>query len=261
MRIRVKIARLIIHLANFIRSLSLMIMRPDDIFKFVHDSYSRQNIIKIFSEPASVDSGLDAIEAELLNKIPRDGGPLLLLGIGGGREAIPIARMGFQITGVDYIQEMLDHAKQNLKRHNFDIQCLLQDFSKLNLPENTFEVAWMSTWMYSSVPTRKRRINMLKRVHKALKPDGLFVCQFHLNSEYRPSRIATAIRRIAAWITLGYISYEKGDVLYSNADFFYIFLSADEIKKEFSDGGFEAIYLDEGNNGRSSAILKKVQSD
>jgi len=44
------------------------------------------------------------------------GGPVLELCCGTGRVAIPLARAGFQVTGVDLSAAMLEHCRENLER-------------------------------------------------------------------------------------------------------------------------------------------------
>ena len=59
--------------------------------------------------PRSSIRGLNDDEQKLLAELPEATGKnLLLLGVGGGREAIPLAGMGFRVTGVDYAAAMVE---------------------------------------------------------------------------------------------------------------------------------------------------------
>lgn len=254
-----RIALFIIRIANFIKSFSVMVMRPGDIAELSRELYSRNETIFHYGDSDFLDEGLDSVEKKLLKQIPYNSGRMLILGVGGGREAIPLARMGFQITGIDYIPEMLEKTKQNAKKSGVDIQCLLQEFTSLDVGENVFEVVWMSESMYSSVPTREWRIDMLKTINKALQPEGFFICQFCYDFEIKISRFAELLRKIFAWITLGNTQYEPAGTLSKEGDFSHIFLSEKELRDEFNSGGFEVTYIDvSGITLRGNAVLKKI---
>lgn len=259
MRPRIKLARLFIRLGNFIKSLSIMVMRPDDLVEFSRQTYAKQEKVDVFGSSELVDSGLNSEETEILSKVPNRNGHLLLLGVGGGREAFPLIRLGFQVTGVDYVPEMIDQLKRNATKHGLRVQGLVQEMSNLDLQEEAYDVVWLCAEMYSSVPTRKRRINMLRRINKVLKPGGAFVCQFHLDISNRNSTIAEIIKNVLAWVSLGNLSYERGDMLWGSAEFIHGFRNVQDLKKEFIEGGFETteIILIE-KKMRGSAVLKKI---
>jgi SAM-dependent methyltransferase len=63
-----------------------------------------------------VDGGLEPREITLFEKIPLSKGRVLVLGLGGGREAIHFARLGFEVTGIDFIPEMAENSLRILKR-------------------------------------------------------------------------------------------------------------------------------------------------
>ena len=92
----------LLRLGAFIQSLAVVVMRPDDLVEFSRQSYKSGECDGLV-RGALVDSGLTADELDLLASVPAKTGDLLLLGVGGGREAIPLARMGFRVTGVDYV--------------------------------------------------------------------------------------------------------------------------------------------------------------
>ncbi len=258
MRPRIALARFLIRLGNFMQSLPVMVMRPDDLVEFSRQTYARQHSVAGWGRPDLLDEGLHADEYELLEKLPCTGGRLLLLGVGGGREAIPLARLGFQVTGVDFVPEMVEQAIRNAARHDLVIDGLVQEISRLELPENAYDAVWLSAAMYSCVPTRQRRLEMLRRIYKALRPGGFFVCQFHWSAGKMELSRGERARKAIAWLTLGNISYEPGDMLWHNIEFLHGFLSADELKTEFLNSGFEIAHLGiPEQRMRGGAVLKK----
>jgi len=243
MRLRVVLARGMIRLGRLIESLAAMVMRPDDLVEFGRQSYARPHIVTGWGRAGLVDPGLNDQEKSLLEHLPPRKGQLLLLGVGGGREAIPLAQIGFEVTGVDFIPEMVDKAKENARRHGVTIAGLVQEFSRLDVPDASFDIAWLSAAMYSCVPTRRRRIEMLHRIGRALRPGGYLLCQFHWRAEGRRSRKADLVRRVTAFLTRGNLSYEPGDMLWGNLEFIHGFLSEDELCSEILQGGFDIVHM------------------
>jgi SAM-dependent methyltransferase len=256
-RVRVSLARGLLRLGAFIQSLSVMVMRPDDLVEFSRQTYARPNDVEAWSEDELVDSGLTDEEQDLLADVPKKG-TLLLLGVGGGREAIPLARMGFQVTGVDYVAAMVDRARENAARRGITIEGLVQEISQLDVPADAYDVVWLTgAGMYSCVPTRARRVEMVRRIGRALKPGGLFLCQFHWRGNAVPRRKGELLRRLVAVGTLGNLDYEPGDTLWLNVEFVHEFSSEDAIRSELEEGGLsvERVWTDQ--TARGHAVCRK----
>jgi SAM-dependent methyltransferase len=197
-------------------------------------------------------------ELTLLELLPPRKGSLLLLGVGGGREAITLAKMGYDVTGVDFVPAMVERAKTNAQQRGVTIQGFSQEISKLDVPINTFDVVWISRSMYSCIPTRARRVEMVRRINKALKPGGYFICQFHWNPRAYPSRKVTFLRRLIAFFTLGNFSYENGDMLWLNVEYLHAFGSEEVLKSELEEGGFTNINIKiNSNTPRAGAVCQK----
>jgi hypothetical protein len=120
---------------------------------------------------------------------------------------------------------------------------IVQEISKLDLPEGYYDIAWLANSMYSSIPTRKRRLDFLRRIHQALKPGGYFFCSFHWEKERRFSPKVEWARKFFARLTLGNLSYETGDVIWGGVEFIHAFSSEAELKSEFRAGGFTVLNL------------------
>ena len=86
--------------------------------------------------------------------------------------------MGFDVTGVDFVPEMVERAKEHALKHGVRISGLVQDMSNLKIPENRYDVIWLSSSTYSLVPTKAGRINLLRKIQDSLAPGGCFVCEF-----------------------------------------------------------------------------------
>ncbi len=255
---RVSVARGLLRLGAFVQSLAVVLMKPDDLVEFSRQTYARPHNVEAWAEDVIVDSGLSDHEQELLAVAPVGGGELLLLGVGGGREAIPLARMGYRVTGVDYVQEMVDRARDNAARSGVSIKGLVQEISRLDVPAGTYDVVWLSRSMYSCVPTRARRVGMVRRIARALKAGGLFLCQFEWDADGLPRGKGEWARRAIALCSLGNRAYEAGDSLWANVEFMHEFASEEALRSELEEGGLSVVCLrTDPAVGRGHAVCQK----
>jgi len=256
--VRVRLARVLLRLGAFVQSLAVVVMKPDDLVEFSRQTYAKPQDVEAWAEDALVDSGLSDDERDLLAAVPATTGNLLLLGVGGGREAIPLARMGFRVTGVDYVAAMVDRAMENAARRGVRIEGLVQDISQLDVRAGAYDVVWLSRSMYSCVPTRARRVGMVRRIARALKPGGLFLCQFHWRAVPRPAGRGELVRRVVAACTLSNLAYEAGDTLWYNIEFVHEFSSEDAIRLEIEEGGLSVLCIQtDPTHIRGSAVCRK----
>lgn len=182
----------------------------------------------------------------------------MLLGLGGGREAIFFAKSGFRVTGVDFVKEMVDRSMAYARKNDLAIQGAVQEISRLDFPPGSFEVVWFSCSIYSSIPGRKKRIEMLARAGKLLAPEGRVACLFYWNPSIRQGNMKRAVGKLISWLTLGNFSYEKGDLLKNNQEFLHAFSNQDDLRSEFSEAGFEVlrfVFPDASHN--AGALLRK----
>lgn len=261
MRVRTAAGRFLTRFGRFMQSLAVMVMRPDDLVEFSRLAYSSPAAVENWGKKGQGEARLDPTEQALLEKVPMKKGRLLLLGVGGGREAIPLAKMGFSVTGVDFIPDLVRQAEKNALDHGVAIQGLVQEMTKLDVAPDSYDLACLFTAMYSCVPTRARRVEMLKRVLAALKAGGYFLCQFQYHSPLPSSPKADRLRKIFAYLTLGNIHHEKGDMVWREAEFIHTFWSEELLRSEFEQSGFQVVELNIPRNSLwGSAILRKPES-
>jgi SAM-dependent methyltransferase len=258
MRTRVMLAHSLTILGGFIRSLSIMIMRPDDLVEFNRRSYSDPSALKVWSDEKLISSALNPTEEALLDKLPVKRGQLLLLGVGGGREAIPLAELGFSVVGVDFVPEMIAATQKLAAERGLNISTFMQEMSQLDVQSCSYDVVWFSTAMYSCIPTVRRRVELLQRIWNCLRPGGFVVLQFFCGETRESRPIAVFLKKTFALLTWGNTRYEHGDVLWGNAEFTHVFGSEDEIKSEVGRTGFNLSHIDFGkDNTPGAALLQK----
>jgi SAM-dependent methyltransferase len=260
MRPRIILARFLKRLGRFISSLALMVMRPDDLVEFSRQTYAENQQVKHFASAETINKGLKPMEKAGLEKINLTQGKILVLCLGGGREAIPLAKMGFSVTGVDFIPELVEMAKKNAANQGVHLEVQVEELSHLTPPAATFDVVWLSEGMYSCIPTRKRRIEMLLKMHDALRPGGWFVCMFSWYPSQSFSPRVDRWRKFFAYLSLGNLWYEPGDDLLGENEFIHRFGNESELDAEFAEGGFEVMrpYLINTLEHRGLALLQKA---
>ncbi len=257
-RARLALARFLDRLGRFIFSLPLMVLRPDDLMAFGRQTYTKS--VKFWGSDETINKGLHPLEKEALDKINLAGGKVLVLGLGGGREAIPLARMGFDVTGVDFIPELVDLARENALKHGVRIDAQVGDFARLAPPPASFDLICLFDRMYSTIPTRTRRINMVRQMHAALRPGGWFACMFLWDPGLGFSPRVDKLRKIFARLTLGNLSYEPGDHLLGEVEFYHYFRREAELAGEFSEAGFTLThpFIINEKDKRGVALLQKA---
>ncbi len=262
LRLRIKFARTILRTGKFIQSLTIMVMKPEDLIDFSLQTYKKPGVVRGWCDSEIVDSGLNEHEEKLLKDLGEKKGQLLLLGVGGGREVIPLSRAGFSMTGVDFVPEMVANAKKNAGNEGIALRGVVQEISQLQIESNRYDVIWFSGAMYSAIPTKGRRVKILRTLHNALVSDGKVVCQFHWDPGTRISGINLTLRKLFALLTMGNLTFEPGDQLWGYSEFIHAFSSDAELEKEFIEGGFEMtgfrLFPDWH---RGAAILIKTDSE
>lgn len=257
-RSRVVSAHWLVRIGALVQRMALMVMKPDDLVEFSRRYYRQPSAVTSWADRSLVAGGLFRAEQDLLKQVPFTSGRVLVLGVGGGREAIELAQREFEVTGVDFSPEMVGQARRNAEEKRLHITLKVSEISQFRSTAQSFEVVWLSAGMYSCIPTRKRRIELLKRIEHWLTPGGHFVCQYLFNpSASLPSRLGTA-GKLFAYLTLGNLSYEPGDALLANKEFMHFFSSRGELQSEFEETDLEIVTLScELDDPIGGAVLRK----
>jgi 2-polyprenyl-3-methyl-5-hydroxy-6-metoxy-1,4-benzoquinol methylase len=257
---RITVGKFLIRLGRFVQSLAVVMMRPGDLVEFSRRSYASPGSLSFWTNDEWLNKNLTPEEKNLLAQVPDAKGRLLLLGVGGGREAISLAKMGFEVVGVDYVPELVKSAQANALQRGVTLDGLVQEISRLEVAPGSFDLVWLTgQGMYSTVPTKNNRVQMLHRIKQALKPGGYFICQFVSSNGTKPRPLVELARKACALFTLGNLWYETGDTIWAEAEFVHVFYSRDELEAEFSQAGFEILYLNipDGLSNSTGAVLRR----
>jgi SAM-dependent methyltransferase len=101
-------------------------------------------------------------------------GPVLELGIGTGRIAIPLARQGIDIRGVDTSDAMV--AKLHAKAEDLDIDVIMGDFGSVDLG-GPYSLVFVVFNTFFGLLTQDAQVSAFRRIASALGDDGVFVME------------------------------------------------------------------------------------
>jgi SAM-dependent methyltransferase len=119
-------------------------------------------------DPAVVDPVVDFV-AELA-----EGGRALELGIGTGRIALPLARRGVSVHGIELSQAMV--ARLRSKPGGDEIGVTIGDFATTSVGE-TFSVAYLVFNTIMNLTTQAAQVACFRNVAAHLEPEGCFVVE------------------------------------------------------------------------------------
>ncbi len=119
-------------------------------------------------EPGVVDPAVDFL-AGLAGR-----GAALELGIGTGRIALPLARRGVRVHGIDLSEAMV--ARLRAKQGAEDIGVTIGDFATTRV-EGTFSVAYLVFNTIMNLTTQEEQVACFRNVASHLEPGGCFVIE------------------------------------------------------------------------------------
>jgi SAM-dependent methyltransferase len=100
--------------------------------------------------------------------------PVLELGIGTGRIALPLAAREVEVHGVDSSAAMV--AKLRAKPGGTDIPVKMGDFGRVNLG-GPYSVVFVAFNTLFALTTKETQVECFRNVEKALSPTGVFVIE------------------------------------------------------------------------------------
>ncbi len=99
---------------------------------------------------------------------------MLDLCCGQGRHAVPLAMKGWQVTGLDLQQHLLDHAEKLAAENATSVKWLQGDMRKLPLADEEFDVV-INLFTAFGYFDDAQNAGVIREVSRVLKPGGWFI--------------------------------------------------------------------------------------
>jgi SAM-dependent methyltransferase len=124
-----------------------------------------------------------------------DGGPVLELGVGTGRLAIPLAARGVEVHGVDASAPMLEQLAA--KPGGDAVRAVVGDMAG-PLPPGPFPLVFVAYNTFFNLTTPEAQARCLRAVRAVLAPGGRFVLEAFVPDEEAPATQEVEVRTIDA---------------------------------------------------------------
>lgn len=104
------------------------------------------------------------------------GGPVLELGCGTGRVALPLGRAGVSLVGIDRSEPMLARARRRVLRTRLGrpVRLVRGDIRDLPFPAGAFSLVMAPYGILQSLLRERDLASTLAAVHQVLRPGGTF---------------------------------------------------------------------------------------
>jgi SAM-dependent methyltransferase len=237
-RWRLWIAAQMVTAARALEFFSVAIPRPDEFVACTRRSYTDPRWVAGLVKHSEI--GLHPHEEALLDKFAPRAGVALVLGCGAGREAIALAKRGWQVVGVDFVQALIDAARARAVQAGVHVDWRCQDIARDLVVDRAFDVVCFFGLVYHLIPDRRRRVRLLTVCRQHLTRAGICLLPFAepLAASDRVRR-AHRWRRRLAWLVRGNLDCELGDRWQGGHLFFHSFTTREELIDEIAVAGFQ----------------------
>lgn len=110
----------------------------------------------------------------LSNNLLKNKKSILILGCGYGYDAVAAAKMGFEVTAVDFSESAIRFAKKLASEESVNVNFIVKDLFKLGkVYKNKFDVIYDYATYCAINPTRRKEY--AKKISTLIKRNGLFL--------------------------------------------------------------------------------------
>jgi SAM-dependent methyltransferase len=178
---------------------------------------------------------------------PAPGADVLDIGCGTGRTTVPLAQMGYRVTGIDLSPAMTQRARA--LSAGFQVRYEIMDASDLRFPDGTFDAALFSYNGLELLPGREGKRRAIREAWRVLRPGGIFI--FTTHSLFALNRYAAFRARIflrfclCRLLRISIPEREVGEAYYTgeNLEVYYMqILWPGFYKRVLRKAGFDLIY-------------------
>ena len=193
----------LIKVANACLYVAAGLLRQRDL-----DAASRIRWRESVPEVDDVDYGLDVWEQRAYGELLKRSDRILLVGCGSGRDLIPLVELGYNVTGLDPVPELVDLARANLAKRGLSATVHAGFVETWDISD-AYDVVLFSGACYSYVRPSSVRVSTLRRIRTRLPEGGRIIINYM--GLVRQSRFSTRLTRLSAQVSGADWRPEPGD--------------------------------------------------
>jgi 2-polyprenyl-3-methyl-5-hydroxy-6-metoxy-1,4-benzoquinol methylase len=199
---------------------------------------------------------LESWEKDLIERLVPARARILVIGCGAGREALAFAERGFRVTGIDFVEAVVDEARRRAAADG--LPATFETSTAEALIERApggFDVVIATAPVYEQTPGRERRVAFLRALARLTAPDGLVVLGAASHRDRGPRRtVIDGVRWLLRRLGVPSIA-EPGDRFtyhvslashHATKCFYHRFQRPDEIAGELRAAGLDGTRHPEG---------------
>jgi len=234
---RLWIGRRLFDFSRALQFLTIGIIRPQDFLAATRSFYEDPYLISMSMKSGL--KGLNSSEEGILDIVAPEPESVLVLGCAAGREAIALAKRGWQVVGVDNVSILIDGAKTNAIQSGVQIEWHCLDITRGIPLRQSFDLISLFGATYSLIPGRRWRIRLLGHCRERLKPNGRLIVSFIQlrNPLSWKHQMGHRWRKVLAWMVAGNRDCQIGDQWSMGRQFNHWFSGIDEVAEEASQAG------------------------
>lgn len=220
-----------------IGALILVLSRPSDLVEMVKRRYQESKFVQAASKDPEL-KGLTEKESQFVVKYLPGKKRCLVFGSGGGRESFALARMGFEVTGIDTSSVLIENSNRYALQHALTCRFELRDLFKGPTGAEKYDALFATQLLYSAIPTRRRRITFLEKTRTFLAENGVLYLEFWVWPLRRKDPRLFRLKQKVAALCRGNRELEEGDTyLWAAKHFSHIFTEVSEVLGEIEESG------------------------
>ena len=202
----------------------------------VKEKYNDPEELEIRIEDLKV--GISEEEQAFVGKYPVDS-RLLDIGCATGRLCFALARLGYNVTGIDVARNQIEQARRIAEKERINVTFLQYEMPTMPFSNASFAAGFMGN-VYCYVPHRASRVAFLEEISRVLDPNGeVLMSQTVLDSVLKNYEEVydDNHRRFA----VNYNTLEEGDGFALKAPHYLHFFFAKDLVAELEESPFKVV--------------------
>lgn len=156
-----------------------------------------------------IDSGLDVAERRVYAQLLDASDRVLLVGCGTGRDVLALHQLGYNVTGLEQVPQLVTVARSHMTRRSIAATIQVGSIESTSLM-GPFDIVLFSLGVYSCLPRSQSRISTLERMKGMLSDRGRVVISYY--EQARPPRWGLRLARLGGRLARTDWRPEEGDV-------------------------------------------------